>query len=496
MTSADDLRGEQPPLRGVKADPDAGAVKRLEQAFNQALEARRFEDAAELLSEMDTLPELRGDTGRAWLDLQRARLDFHQDRLPPVRTTCEHLLAQFASRSSHTREEEELLGEIWALQGAWARRVGQMDLAIASYENSRSRYASIALAQEVATIDRRLGLVYRLTGEWKPSIDHYEACLHVLEPEGEPGELATVLNDLGNVYRLSGNLDRALELCRRSLQIRETLNNPQALGLSSNTLGMIYRELGLLDRAKEFQQKAIHFFLETRDRLGQARGHNNLGYIYYREGDLAQALKELDASLDLLEHLPDRGGSFRANTLDKLGRVRRDQGQYDQALELFKQDLEIAVAYQDYYQQAEARYELCVLYRLVGDWDRLLAESLQTRQIAEKYDYFYFAARTWEIQGDIMLDRKIYLEAFADYRNALDEMLKYTAKRYEELALRLADHFHTIPDSQAQGEVLKAMSAWARESRVEERENRSGSAIHVVSLLSQFRSKDDKVKDA
>jgi len=495
--SEDDLCGGQIPIGIERTGQDAGAiVKRFEGAFDQALEARRFDRCNELLSEISTLTEKLSDIYRARIELQRARLDFHQDRLPNVEEVCQHLLGRFATQVTHTREEIELLGDVWALHGAWARRVGQIDLAIASYGESRSKYEMIGLTPKMARIDHRLGLVYRLTGMWRQAIDHYESSLHILESGGEPGEFATALNDLGNVYRLSGKLDKALTLCQQSLHIREKSNNNHALGLSYNTLGMIHREMGQLEEATVFQQRAVDLFLETRDKLGEARARNNLGYIYYREGNFEEALRELAASLFLLESLPDKGGSFLANTLDKLGRVRRDQGMYEEAMDLFKKDLEIAMAFQDYYQQAEARYELSVLYRKTGNWELMQAESLQTRQLAGKYEYPYFAGRTWEIQGDVNLDQEMYEEAFVDYRNALGEILKYTAKRYEELASRIANHFKAIPDSQVQIKVRDAMISWASNYQVEDRENQIGSEIHIISLISNPQLKYDKEESA
>jgi tetratricopeptide (TPR) repeat protein len=134
-------------------------------------------------------------------------------------------------------------------------------------------------------------------------------------------------------------------------------------------LAMLARNAGKLSAAGALLEQALGVARELEDRRGQARLLLELGQVRTDEGDLELA-DDLLAAAQAVWPTYTEHHSFRAETLDGLGRLRRRQQRYDQAADYF----------------AEA----------ASQWGQLRAQTARARSLEALGDAFAAAGRSQE----------------------------------------------------------------------------------------------------
>ena len=88
--------------------------------------------------------------------------------------------------------------------------------------------------------------------------------------------------------------------------------------------------------------QALAIAVEEGDTVSQGSTNGNLGIAYQGLGELEQALKHLDSHLTISRECLDVEGQLKA--LSNLGNFHANKSDYQTALDLFQEQLEISQA--------------------------------------------------------------------------------------------------------------------------------------------------------
>jgi CHAT domain-containing protein/tetratricopeptide (TPR) repeat protein len=230
---------------------------------------------------------------------------------------------------------------------------------------------------DTAGMHNNLGNLYERTGQIDKAREHLEKALAIYEASSGPKSLdvADALNNLASVARTPADAE---ELYRRSMATREELlgpEHPQVAGSYQN-LGYMKWEMGEYDAARPLMERAIAIqektlgpdhpelggsllnlgilmmFVGETDRAEESlrrsisilekAGHPAVagGYAMYAlflggKGDLLAARQHHERALEVLERTEGPGSPRFAWTLNNLGDVHAELGEYDRARECF-----------------------------------------------------------------------------------------------------------------------------------------------------------------
>jgi CHAT domain-containing protein/Tfp pilus assembly protein PilF len=250
---------------------------------------------------------------------------------------------------------------------------------------------------------------------WEEAQQILEACANRVSPTRD-GDLAVRVHLLlGEVFESRGNLEAALVVRGRALDAARLGKKVSALAVTLNETGRTAQALGHYERALRDLTEAERLFLRAGDLQGRARVLLNLGNLYFsaaryprarhyyqQAGDLlfrepdstqkttlqaallvnqgnlawqdghpAQAHRLYDQAQALAAAMPD--SSLRGKLLLNLGGMLADQGNHDQALDLFEQAA-TAFAEADLVQgEMQAALQTAWLHLRLGGFEQALA---------------------------------------------------------------------------------------------------------------------------
>lgn len=135
---------------------------------------------------------------------------------------------------------------------------------------------------DIANMFDNLGNEYFTNGEYKKSLENFEACFNVRKQvlkENDP-KMGAVLNRLAKVYKALGETNKAIEFYEKSLRVFEENESESQLYLS-NTLKILAELYDTLGDAKEKEK------------------YNNKFYEYEKKRNANQNQREISNNAEL-----------------------------------------------------------------------------------------------------------------------------------------------------------------------------------------------------
>eukprot|EP00727_Mastigamoeba_balamuthi_P006346 m51a1_g2331 hypothetical protein (809) ;mRNA; f:525096-528157 len=148
-------------------------------------------------------------------------------------------------------------------------------------------------------------------GEFSKAVDYYEKYLEVSK-ERDKGEQARAYTSLGNAYYGLGEFSRAIEFYIKAMEIAKETGDKVAEGRALGNLGNSHHSLGEYKQAIVYHERRLELAKEAVDVAGEGKALLSLGTAYAGLGDHSTAIQYFN------------------------------KGQYENALELHQQDLEIS----------------------------------------------------------------------------------------------------------------------------------------------------------
>jgi predicted ATPase/DNA-binding CsgD family transcriptional regulator len=263
--------------------------------------------------------ELVGSGSAHWLKVVQAEID---NLRSAHRWAVEHEDAISAQRIASA------LPRFWEVQGNFSEGRSWLTAALAiGKEPTKDRaHALIGLA----TLARR-------QGDYESAIASYEEGLAIFSSLDDRSGIATALNNLGVVAQDQGDYDRARQLLTEAQQYFASIDDRPRNASALNNLGLVARRQGDMEGAVRLYEQSLALWTELGDQLRRALCLNNLGVVAYYLGDSETAENRYREALGVYRQMEDRSGA--ALTLNNLADILRDRGDYPQAMTAWQESL-------------------------------------------------------------------------------------------------------------------------------------------------------------
>ncbi|MEH2101848.1 MAG: tetratricopeptide repeat protein [Nostoc sp.] len=253
-------------------------------------------------------------------------------------------------------EDERELASIYHHLGILKANKGEVEEAIALYNQSLEIDERIGNFQGKAATLHQMGIIYANKGEIDEAIAFYNQSLEIDERIGNVQGKAPTLHCLGNLYANKGEVEQAITLYNQSLAITERIGNFQTKAATLYNLGYIYANKGEVEQAITLFNQSLEIFEHIGYVQGKEATLHNLAILYANKGEVDEAIALYNQSLEITERIGDV--RIQANTLCWLGYLAEQQGEYTKAISYLQPALEILQRLKSpYAEQVQARLE-------------------------------------------------------------------------------------------------------------------------------------------
>ena len=215
--------------------------------------------------------------------------------------------------------------------------------------------------------------------------DSKQLYLQVLKQASRGGsknqQAALCLNSLGQLAKKLGNYSTALKYLKAALKMQVALNGDSnqhaSIGEILTNMGDVYRKQSEFSRAEAVYRRACDIFEKTvgNDHIEFAEACNSLGMVYKKLAHYDEAALWHDRALTIAR------ATFKDKPSYKLGlfghnraEVERKRGNYDRALELYRESLKVIrqTLGPTHSENADTLHSMGLVYHLQGDYQTAL----------------------------------------------------------------------------------------------------------------------------
>ena len=251
------------------------------------------------------------------------------------------VLEPFLDKSVATQMDRRLRGQLLGTVGSSHLRLGDVQKAIASYEQRLVITRVIGDRQGEGNALGSLGLAYGdFLGEIQKAIGYYEQALVVAREIGDRYIEGNTLGNLGNAYKSLGKVQKAIGYHEQALVISREIGDRRGEGSDLGNLGLAYATLGEVQKAIGYYGERLVIAREIGDRQGEGTVLGNLGLAYATLGKVQKAIGYYEQALVIAREIGDRRGE--GNVLGNLGVAYAGLGEVQKAIGYYEQALAIS----------------------------------------------------------------------------------------------------------------------------------------------------------
>ncbi len=259
--------------------------------------------------------------------------------------------------------------------------------ALALWKSIAVRPGQVQCLNGIATVDMHIG-------DYGSSLVRLEEALALIQGHSDPAAEAMVYSGLGKVYMRLGELSKGREFHELALSRRRELGDDAGIAASLNSLGVLRLRTGDQRKNTDIDAAAADFLLakglfeeaealaaKTGDLHLHALALGNIGSAVAFAGDLDQAMPLFRRQLDAVRTMHDRQNE--ALCLTNIGEAQRLGGSYDEAVESLTQALAIGEELQSKARVMRAHLELSHCREAQGDMGSALDHYKQYHRLEQ-----------------------------------------------------------------------------------------------------------------
>jgi tetratricopeptide (TPR) repeat protein len=330
--------------------------------------------------------ELGGDAGadEAVKDIALAlgpswEIDWELDWSRDSWVTVHELAAAAARRLSDRNAEARILSSLGDIYGDSATKMR-------CYEQALALYRELDDSTNRARTQFSLASNHLALNQYNESLDHFTEAATDFQAAGHLDNAARAYHYIGALYTTLGDDKRAEESVQRALELYREAGDLAGEASIWNAIGRDRAENNLCTEAIAAHQRALAIWRGLGNKSGEAVELTHLGDNYRQSDQPAEALTNYYQALalhresasseddeELLEHIRDD----EATVLSSIGATQADLGEWDKALESYRQSV--------------------VVFQQDGDiWGKgAEVQELITRLEQKRHDADYRPRRAW-----------------------------------------------------------------------------------------------------
>ncbi len=250
-------------------------------------------------------------------------------------------------------------------------------------EFMRQKLHQLEPREAVVSLHSRAAQYYESRGEWEECVDHYLKA-------GEPVKAAQVVESIGEKHVMAGFLTTVVKWMQ-SLPEDLTATRPWLLVLRARLSYLSVNN----QEALRLLERALRAFQAGGDRHGEAYALREIGFVKTRAQQMEQAIRQYELALQSADGMSHLKGTI----LCRLGRVCRDAGKLDEAVEACRSAFSEAENIEDEVPRLEIRSnagrQMALALMQKGELKAALKVALESLDLGASHDLGEYE-RSWE----------------------------------------------------------------------------------------------------
>lgn len=241
--------------------------------------------------------------------------------------------------------DRKQLADLWRHMGNLYWKTSEFEKALEYYDRCLEYLGDTIEKKEYAKILNNKSLVYYDWGKLDNAVSHLLEALKIIEmPGNEDKRLEGVFNaNLGRAYFRVGDFENALRHLHRALDIVTERRAVQTISYVCIMIALIYKEQGNFDAAFDYCNRSMRVLDTGNEDYKSQNGETLLllAELHIAQRKFQEAMDCLQRALENYREIDAR--SYIAISLQRMGFVRKEMGQFPEALKDLKQAAEIAI---------------------------------------------------------------------------------------------------------------------------------------------------------
>ena len=287
-----------------------------------------------------------------------------------------------------------------------------------------------------AIVLNQIGFSYSQMGDTKTALEYYEQALEIQQKRQDllPAQAETLRN-IGSLHHQLGKHQEALDYLNKARKIQQTQGLLIAEGLTIQNIADIYTSQADYQTAIDHHKQAITLFQKGGNTALESLSLQRIISIYKNYiGDNTKALEFIGEALKLDKNVTGDIERYAA-TLNQKSDIHTSQGDYQQAVEIYNEALDIARSTKNKNLEARTLSKMASLYELLGDYDLSIKNYNQALQIYRQIPDKPSELMLLPLIGNLYMTKEDYPEAIEYYNQVLSLSREQNNYRFEIIGL-------------------------------------------------------------
>jgi len=289
---------------------------------------------------------------------------------------------------------------IWHDLGSVYELIGDFEAALGAFERMLRLSWVAASKTKAAVAFNKMGRVWRRKGDLKLALEYLERGLELFRGAGDGRGIASSLDDIGKSLQMLGRYDEAHAKITEALARRGKHGDKRAIATSLSRLGDVQQDRGQYESAYTCHKEALELRRAAKDRWGEIVSQNNLAALAFELGQLTDArtgwLEALVAA-ETIGALP-----ICALVLTNLGELALAEAKLEEAKSRLEAGLEIIEDIEDRGLESECVRHLATLEKLHGRTGEARDLAERALGVAKKAGLREKEAQAYLTLGDVL----------------------------------------------------------------------------------------------
>jgi len=264
---------------------------------------------------------------------------------------------------------------------------------------------------------------FRLSGLISEAKNDIQAAISLLKKNNGPDEdLGEAHRRLGDIYKETGQFKKSITHMKRALNYFSSIFDVGSLAQTHNSMGVIYKRLGDYLRAETHFEQARQGWQKINNIGALAATLNNIGNIYQHWGQHELALDTFRLGLE-----KSRAAGYvrmEASLLINIAEAYRGMNKYSEALTTYHQGLDLARQVMETYYVIWAKAGIGETYQLVAEYDKAIIYLKEAIALAKESGQVYEEALFSMKLGIVEYSRGNYQAAIKILIEVFDEITR------------------------------------------------------------------------
>ncbi|MGD1864141.1 MAG: tetratricopeptide repeat protein [Phormidesmis sp.] len=263
------------------------------------------------------------------------------------------------------RQQRDVADE-FLLLGQEHLSLGNYDSAIIALQEAATAYHYLGDFVGMGEAYEQLVKVYSTLGQYDAAERVVRQQLAIARSNQNFSDQILSLNNLGTIHLQAGDIETAHAAFLEGLSVSQDIESDSGIGLSLSNLGLISVAQGQLNDARKYYEVAVDYRVRARDYAGASNTDSNLGDVYLASGQVRSAIGAYRVALSVARNIDDPYLQLRA--LDGLITIYRDRNEPTELSNYLNDRIALTLQTGDDWQRLLTLQTIGEIHQDQGDW--------------------------------------------------------------------------------------------------------------------------------